>query len=262
MKADQAYMAKIRPWGYYPFYMAHNYGFLAFSASMEGRSEESIGAARKASEVHHHSMPGMDFFAAEAILAMVRFGKWDELLAEPRPDPQDQVLTAFWLHGRGMALSGKGKLEDARACHAELVKLAASVSPELEAGQNSARDVMNVAAKVLEARIAEKAGKPEALTLWADAVSLADRLAYAEPADWFYPVRHYQGAALLAAGKFAEAEAVYRADLVKNPMNGWALFGLRQALRGQHKTKSAAEVDARFKKAWARADIQLTTTAF
>ena len=38
-------------------------------------------------------MPGMDFFVSEPLLVMVRFGQWDELLAEPRPDPKYPVLT-------------------------------------------------------------------------------------------------------------------------------------------------------------------------
>jgi hypothetical protein len=60
------------------------------------------------------------------------------------------------------------------------------------AGDNVARDVFAVAAKVLEARIAtenaRKAGKPaDALGAWQEAVLLSDRLAYSEPDDWFYP---------------------------------------------------------------------------
>jgi tetratricopeptide (TPR) repeat protein len=265
-EADLAYMGRVKPWGYYSMYLAHNYGFLAYSASMEGRSEESLRTARIAAKVFPTSMlemmPGMDFFVAEPLLAMVRFGKYDELLAEPQPDRDQPVLTALWLHGRGMALAAKGRLDEALEHHTRLSKLAASVSPELRAGNNAARDVMDVAASVLLARIAEKRGKPDALAQWAAAVAKADRLAYSEPADWFYPVRHYLGAALLTAGKHAKAEAVYREDLARNPENGWSLFGLTRALAGQKKTKEAAATEARFRKAWARADIELTTTAF
>lgn len=264
--ADLATMSKVEPWGYYAMYLGHNYGFLSFSASMEGRSEESLKAARDSAKALPPSMlemmPGMDFFAAEPLLAMVRFGKFDELLAEPRPDPKYQVLTAFWLHGHGMALAAKGRLAEAAADRAALVKLAGSVTPEVRAGNNQAKDVIDVAARVLGARIAEKQGSPAALTMWADAVAKADTLAYSEPADWFYPVRHYQGAALLAASRFPEAEAVYREDLRRNPANGWALFGLSQALKGQKKTAEAARIDAELMRAWARADIKLTTTAF
>jgi tetratricopeptide (TPR) repeat protein len=265
-KADLAYMQKAQPWGYYPMYLGHNYGFLSYSSAMEGRAAESVSASREAAKAMPPGMvdmmPGMDFFVAEPLLAMVRFGKYDELLAEPRPDAKYQVLTSFWLHGHGMALASQGKLDEAEKDRAELVDLSGKVAPDLLAGLNPAKDVMLLAAKVLEARIAEKRGKPEALALWAEAVAMEDKTAYSEPADWFYPVRHYQGAALLTAKKYKDAEAVYRADLVRHPDNGWSLYGLAQALRGQKKTKDAAKVDAQFKKAWANADIQLTSTAF
>lgn len=265
-EADLAYLARIEPWGYYAMYLGHNYGFLSFSSSMEGRSAESLQAARDSAKALPPSMmdmmPGMDFMSAAPIFAMVRFGKVDELLAEPRPEPQHQVLTAIWLHGHGMALAARGRFDEARKDHEELVRLKEEVKPELRAGNNAASDVVEVAARVLEARIAEKQGKPEAREMWAAAVTKADTLAYSEPNDWFYPVRHYLGAALLTARKLAEAEAVYREDLARNPENGWALFGLMKALRGQNENKEADAVEARFKKAWARADIELKTTAF
>jgi len=262
--ADLAYMAKVKPWGYYPMYLGHNYGFLAYSAAMEGRRAETLSAARASAKALPPEMldmmPGMDFFAALPLLAMVRFGDHEGLLAEPPPEPQYVVLTGLWLHGRGMALAAMDRLDEAAQAQRQLVQLAESVGPEVAAGNNQARDVLEVAARVLAARIAEREAHPEALAIWAEAVAMADKLAYSEPADWFYPVRHYQGAALLEARKYAEAEAVYRADLERHPANGWALFGLAQALKGQGKTGAAKKAEAEFAKAWARADITLTTT--
>jgi tetratricopeptide (TPR) repeat protein len=264
--ADQAYLRLVDPPGYYPMYLGHNYGFLAFSASMEGRRATSLGAARASARAIPPAMldmmPGMDFFASAPLLTMVRFGAWDELLEEPRPDPRYLVLTGLWLHGHGMALAARGRFEDARRDLAELVRLRERTPPELQASNNLAQDVLAVAAKVLEARIATREDQPDALALWADAVWLADRLAYAEPDDWFYPVRHYQGAALLDAGRAREAEAVYREDLRQHPNNGWALFGLASALGAQQRTEEAARVRRAFERAWRRADIALTTTAF
>jgi tetratricopeptide (TPR) repeat protein len=206
-------------------------------------------------------MPGMDFFASEPLLAMVRFGRYDELLAEPRPDASYPVLTGLWLHAHGLALAAKGRFDEARADHAALVKLAAEVPADMTAGNNSARDVLSVAAKVLDASIAERQGRPDALARWAASVKAADRLAYSEPSDWFYPVRHFQGAALLDAKQWKEAEAVYREDLRRNPGNGWALFGLAQSLEGQGRGAEAAQVRQQFQKAWANADVRLTRTA-
>jgi tetratricopeptide (TPR) repeat protein len=266
VRVDLAYMQKTTPPGYYPMYLGHNYGFLAFSSSMEGRSAVSLEAARHASKAMPPGMidmmPGMDFFVAEPLLTMVRFGKWDDLLAEPRPDPKYPVLTGFWLHGHGMALAAKGRTTEALAHRDELLKLAAAVPPELLAGQSSAKDVLGLAAKVIEARVATLQKRKDSLALWAEAVDLADKLAYAEPDDWFYPVRHYQGAALLSAGKAKEAEAVYREDLRRHPHNGWALFGLSKSLAALKKTAEAAAVNDEFDAAWKNADFKLASTAF
>jgi tetratricopeptide (TPR) repeat protein len=266
VEVDQQYLAKTQPPGYYPMYLGHNYGFLAFSSSMEGASSEALLAARASAKAIPPEMlsmmPGMDFFASEPLLVMVRFGKWDDLLVEPKPDAKYPVLTALWLHAHGMALAAKGKLDAAQLDLAELVALSGKLPADMNAGLNPAKDIAGVAAKILQARIFEIRKKPEALNVWAEAVALEDKLAYSEPADWFYPVRHFQGAALLDAGKAKEAEAVYREDLRRNPKNGWSLFGLEQSLKAQKKSKDAAAVSKQLATAWSHADIKLTRTAY
>ena len=69
---------------------------------------------------------------------------------------------------------------------------------------------------------------------------------FTEPPPWYFPVRQSLGAVLLEAGRPAEAEAVYREDLRRNPDNGWSLFGLAQSLRAQGKTAEAEQVEVRF----------------
>ena len=94
------------------------------------------------------------------------------------------------------------------------------------------------------------------------AVLLEDSLTYIEPADWHYPVRQSLGAVLLKAGRAVEAEQIYWEDLRRNPENGWSLFGLAQALRAQKRDAEAAAVEERFKRAWAQADVELTSSRF
>ena len=265
VKVDNAYIARANPPGYYPMYLAHNWGFLAFSASMQGRSEETLKAARESAKAMPpemvSEMPGMDFFISEPLFAMVRFGRYDQVLKEPRPPAKYPVMTGLWLHAHGLALAAKGRLSQARTHSAELARLVKSVPEDLVASNNKARDVLTVASLVLDAGIAERARAPDTLQRWEAAVNAADRIAYSEPNDWFYPVRHFQGAALLDAKKFKEAEAVYREDLRRNPHNGWGLFGLAQALRAQGRTEEAAKVQQEFRTAWAESDIPLTRTA-
>jgi hypothetical protein len=91
---------------------------------------------------------------------------------------------------------------------------------------------------------------------------LEDQLRYYEPPLWHIPVRHSLGAVLLQAGRPAEAEQVYRADLQQHPHNGWALYGLKQSLDAQQKRMEAGVVDQEFRHAWARADVQLPASRF
>jgi tetratricopeptide (TPR) repeat protein len=266
VEADLAYLQKTRPPGYYPMYLGHNYGFLAYSAAMEGRMAETLASARGSAKAVPPEMldmmPGMDFFASEPLLAMVRFARWDELLAEPKPPEKYLVMTALWLHGHGMALVAKGRLDEAQQDLAAIQSLGLKLPPDLTAGQNPAQNVLQVAARVLEARLAEgrKAAPAAVIALWKAAVEREDALMYSEPADWFYPVRHYLGAVLLTAGRAKEAEAVYREDLRRNPHNGWSLFGVRQSLKAQGKRAEAQKAQQEFNAAWKNADITLTAS--
>ena len=75
------------------------------------------------------------------------------------------------------------------------------------------------------------------------------------------PIRQRLGAVLLEAGRPAQAEKVFREDLVHRPENGWSLHGLAQSLRAQKKTREASAVEARFKQAWAKADVEMAAAS-
>lgn len=90
-----------------------------------------------------------------------------------------------------------------------------------------------------------------------EAVKLEDALKYDEPPPWTVPSRHALGAVLISGQRFAEAEAVFRADLARYPENGWALRGLADALEGQGKAAEATSVKECHRAAWARADVEL-----
>lgn len=265
-EVDEAYLSRVKPLGYYPMYTAHNYGFLAYSSSMQGAGKVSLDAARRAAGAMPRDlvcgMPGMDFFLSEPLLVMVRFGRWEEILKEPAPDAKYQVLVALHHHARGMALAATKKLDEARAEAAAIRELSEKLPEELLAGLNTGRLVLDLAATAVEARIAEVARAPDAIAKWEAAVAIEDKLAYNEPADWFYPARHYLGALLLDRKKPKDAEVVYRQDLIKNPNNGWALFGLGKALAMQGKAKAKKDVDKAFAEAWKDADVKLTRSAF
>ncbi len=126
---------------------------------------------------------------------------------------------------------------------------------------NSLADLAKIAADVLAGEIDARQGKfGPAIASLRKAVAREDALTYSEPPDWPNPVRHNLGAVLLEAGKAAEAEKVFREDLARHRNNGWGLMGLVRALEMQNKTEEAATTRALFDKAWARADIKITSS--
>jgi tetratricopeptide (TPR) repeat protein len=194
---------------------------------------------------------------------LVRFGLWDELIAQLPPDPRARGQTAGYLFGRGVALAARGRLAEARGTLTQLEQLAQATPTHEAAGLNTLADILQVATPVLAARIAASERHDEqAIALLQQAVAAQDRLAYNEPADWFFPVRHLLGAQLLSAARAPQAESVYREDLARNPANGWALYGLAAALRAQGRAPEAEQVERQLAQAWRHADVQLRASAF
>jgi tetratricopeptide (TPR) repeat protein len=265
--ADVAYLRATPPLDYYAMYLAHNYQFLAYSAAMEGRKAEALDAARQMRAALPVDMllmmPGADWSAGEAYMAMIRFGEWDAILAESAPDARLKALTGAYRFARSIAFAAKGKVDDAKAELGRLQAIDADMPADAGAGLNAAKDVFAVAKLVARAQIARASGRlEEAVAQLTAAAAREDQLAYDEPPDWFVPIRHQLGAALLSIDKPHDAEMVYREDLARHPHNGWALFGLALALREQHKAAAAAAVEREFAAAWSKADVKLAASIF
>jgi len=265
--ADRAYFAETRAPDYYGMYFAHNYAFLAYSAAMEGRKAETLAAVQGMLEALPLSLvlemgeSGWNLTPQYAVL--VRFGLWDELIALNPPDPRARGLLAGYLYGRGVALAARGRLAEAQSALEELKALGAAAPKNALAGSSAFADLMAVAEPIVAARIAASADRQaDAVRLLEQAVVAEDRLAYNEPADWFFPARHLLGAQLLIAGRPAEAERVYREDLRRNPANGWALYGLAAALRAQGRSADAERTSRALRAAWQHADVELPASAF
>ncbi|HXO22065.1 MAG TPA: hypothetical protein VOA87_19280 [Thermoanaerobaculia bacterium] len=263
--ADRAYLDRTGPPILYSMYVAHNYQFLAATAMMEGRGAEAVQSARAMLEHAPlemlRQMPGMDFVLQLPLFAMIRFGRWDDILAEPAPPADLLYPTAVWHYARGLALASRGKTGEAHDELAALDAIAAKVPADQPAGYNTAKALLAIASQSLGGVLAAKRGAAdEAAGLLARAATGEDALKYDEPPDWPLPIRHQLGAVLLAAGRAAEAEAVYREDLKRNPRNGWSLYGLAQALRARRAEASAVEKD--FRQAWKNADVRPTASVF
>ncbi len=267
--ADEDYISQCRAQGLYPMaYYPHNLHFLWFAATAEGNSKVAIDAARKAaSQVNDETLKAVPLLAGFRVVpyyALTRFGKWDEMLREPEPPAISVYMQGVWRYARGTAFLGKGQTDSAEQESAKLKGLMADKALDQPLfSPNTGRAILSIAQEVLAGEIAAaKKNYDEAVAHLERAVRLEDALVYTEPAEFHYPPRHALGAILLEAKRPAEAETVYWEDLRRNRENGWALFGLMQALKAQNKSEEAALVEARFKKAWARADVTLAASRF
>lgn len=265
--ADEDYISQCRAQGLYPMgYYPHNVHFLWFAASADGQSRRALDAARKlASKIDDGTLAQMPMLAGFRVVpyyALTRFGRWDEMLNEPAPPSGNAFLTGVWQYSRGLAFVAKGQLDQADRALGELNRLMGDKSLDATLfSPNTARAILSIAPEVLSGEIAVARRQFDTAIAHLDrAVRLEDALVYTEPAEWHYPPRLALGAALLDAGRAAEAETVYWEDLKRNRESGWALFGLAQALRAQKKEADAQAAEARFRKAWARADVSLTAS--
>jgi len=264
---DEAYIAACNAQGFYPAaYYPHNIHFLWAASSMEGRSAVAIEAARKVAANVRLEMieefPGVEFFNTIPLLALVQFGRWDDVLREAAPPEGLEYSQAIWHYARATAFAKQGKLDEARAEHAALVPLRDATDVVfLDSIYYPATTLLSIADSLVLGEIAmAEADHAAAIAHFEKAVETQDGLPYTEPPFWYYPTRHNLGKALLAAGRAADAEAVYRKDLEQYPHNGWAMFGLVQALEAQG--KDASEMRAHFDRTWSQADVTLSASRF
>jgi tetratricopeptide (TPR) repeat protein len=258
---DETYIEGQKPQGLYPAsYYPHNLHFLSFAATMAGRSAQALDAARelrsKTSLDAARLDPQVQAFVPFLELTFVNFGRWNDVLAQPLPPADLSYASAMAHYARGVALAATGKDADAGAELEQVRRAVAAMRPD-------DKPFGDIAIHALMGEIAQRSGRlEEAATHFKAAAAIEDEGLYFEPPIWYYPVRHSLGAVLLALGRAADAELAYREDLKRFPENGWALFGLMEALRAGGKEAEARAVDTRFRVAWKDADITLTASRF
>lgn len=199
------------------------------------------------------------------LYAMVKFGKWEEILKETAPDSDLLYPNGVWHFSRGLAYTRTNQLEPAKMELEKLKNIAADTSLKYVTiwDINTTFDLLQIATEILSGELAAKHRDfATAIAHLQRAVELEDNLTYDEPPPWYTPARHNLGAVLLEAGRAAEAQKVYEADLQKYPENGWALFGLQQSLLAQKNNAEAEAAKKRFAQAWLGADVTLNASRF
>lgn len=266
---DENYIAQCHNQGHYPvLYYPHNIHFLWHAATVDGQSKLAIESARKTAskidDVTLQELPLAAIFRVAPYWALARFGLWQEILAEPAPASSNLFINGSWHYIRGLAFAATNQIQRAEQELEKLRKNARDLSSDdIVISKNTASRILNIAIEVLAGEIALARDQFDQAILYLDkAVRMEDGLQYTEPPEFHFPPRLALGAILLKAGRAEEAETVYWEDLKRNRDNGWALFGLMQALDAQNKHERAAIVKARFERAWKRADIKLTGSRF
>jgi len=258
---DEQYLADQHPPDEYADgYYTHNLHFLWASLAMEGRNVEAMKVARDLTatitEEEARKDRGKELYLPTPIFSMIRFGRWEELLKEPVPPKGLRLMEGMWRLGRGLALVATGRIPGAEGEHVALAGLTKQIRRDRTTEEKTERALLKIAERVLSGEIAVRRQRyDDAIRLFEDAIKIEEALPYSEPPLWPLSVRHHLGMALLLAHRPSDAEAVYQADLLRHPNNGWALIGLIQSLRAQQKDDQAAETEDRFKKAWAHADF-------
>jgi tetratricopeptide (TPR) repeat protein len=254
--------------GFLNVYVLHNRAMLAYAAMMTGQRD----LAMKHIRAMVAEMPA-DFLKENALQAeanvamplevMVRFGLWDEILAEPEKYTDKMWFTRAFHHAaRAIAYAAKGDTASARKAQSVFVERAKLVPKEDFLSNNSCEALLDVVIPMVEGEILIAEGRIDSgIEQLRAAIKKEDALKYDEPPGWLIPVRHSLGAVLMKQQRFAEAEQVYRNDLARLPENGWSLLGLAESLRKQKKNADeVAQTQAKFEKVWAKADLSITTS--
>jgi tetratricopeptide (TPR) repeat protein len=269
VEADQRYRKIFGPpKGFLNVYIAHNRHMLAYAAMMTGQRDLAMKhiramVAEMPSEFLKENALQAEGNVAMPLEVMVRFGLWDDILAEPERYTDKMWFTRAFHHAASaIAYAAKGDAVNARKAQRVFIERAKLVPKEDFVSNNSCEALLAVAIPMVEGEILIAEGKIDSgIEQLRAAIQKEDALKYDEPPGWLIPVRHSLGAVLMKQQRFAEAEQVYRDDLARLPENGWSLLGLAESLRKQKKNADEiAQTQAQFEKVWAKADLTITTS--
>jgi tetratricopeptide (TPR) repeat protein len=281
VRADRRFLEREGPLNFYSAYRAHNLHFVVYAAMFSGQSQVALQAADDLARqltpelLSIESPPMADWLEAFVPLrvhVLVRFGRWDDLIAEPLPADQSLYCsTAATVHyGRGVAHAAKGQLSQAHTERDAFTEASARVPASRYLFNNTSRDILAVAGAMLDGEIAYRQGQfDSAFSHLRRAVELDDALPYDEPWGWMQPTRHAYGALLLEQGHVQEAASVYAADLgldptvrrcCQHPGNMWSLHGYHECLQRLGRSAEATIIEQQLALARARADLSITAS--
>jgi tetratricopeptide (TPR) repeat protein len=266
-KVDEAYIQKFQPQGVYPLgYYSHNLHFIVVSAQMSGEAALVVEAAGKLArnipDEVAKAVPLVVPMKAGPYWAHAQFSELPVVLSLPDPGADLPYLQVAWRYARGVAFAQSGNRESARAQLAEIERILSTTDySAFSAWGIPAKEVGQIAANVLRARIAQSAGDLDgAIGSLQAAIAIQDALPYMEPPYWYYPVRQTLGAVYLLKGDAQAARDTFRDSLSRTPNNAWSLYGLKTSFERQGMAAEAREAEKYLARAWSgdrkRLDLQ------
>ena len=281
--ADDRYVEHAGRLNFYALYRAHNHHFRIYGAMFAGQSQVALGAADALAasipeELLRTEVPPMadwlEGFVPMKLHVLVRFGRWDDLIATPLPDDPDLycTTTAMTHYAKGVAHAASGRVDEAEAERERFREAHGRVPESRYLFNNTCVDILAIASAMLDGEIDYRRGAYDtAFAHLRRAIELDDSLPYDEPWGWMQPTRHAYGALLLEPGEVEQAEAVYAADLgfddtlgraCQHPNNVWSLHGYHECLGRLGKTGEARIIKQQLDLALARADVPIKASCF
>ena len=258
VKVDEKYLADTNaPMGVYRLgYYPHNVHFVMASAQLAGDGQTVIAAAEKLRElIPDEAARGIAMVQpvkAAPYFAHAQFSTPETILALPDPGDAIPYVKAMWLYTRGVALAARGDFAGAAAAADAIETLERTADFKLLKESNiPAQEVLRIARTLILARVAQAKGDTRtAIVRFERAAALQDALAYTEPPYWYYPIRQSLAAALLQAGRYAEAERQFQRALSRAPSNGWSYYGLAELYKARGNTTAARKAEADLARTW------------
>jgi len=277
--ADRKYLAASGAENFYSVYRCHNYHFKIYGAMFLGQPGPALEAAEELIATLPDDLlrPLADWFEGFVPMkqhVLIRFGRWDDILAQEMPADAElySVTTAMMRYARTVALANLKRLDAADAERRLFVEAFERVPETRMLFNNTCRDILQVAEQMLLGELEYHKGNVEtAFEHLRRSVEIDDALPYDEPWGWMQPTRHALGALLIEQDRYAEAEAVYRADLgldatlsraCQHPGNVWSLHGLHECLTHRGETAEALQIKVQLDRAAARADVPIRASCF
>lgn len=268
IEVDKEFLKREGADNFYTLYRIHNYHFLVYGAMFDGQSELAMQAARELvaqvpAMMLKEQTDFVDAFMQMPLHVQIRFGRWEDILKEPRPADNLPMSLSTWHYARAISLAATGKIDEAET-EQKAFQVARDQVPETSVlFNNRSLDILGVAEKMIAGEVEYRKGNfDDAFEHLREAVRRDDALNYDEPWGWMQPARHALGGLLLEQGRFAEAEKVFQEDLKRRPKNPWSLHGLANCLKKLGKLDAAKEAQLAFQKASQRADIKIDRSCF